>query len=137
MFGGGFFYAPFTQSAQYGIPIVAPDVLGGFGPWSSYITNVTFKARWLVMDLTVGGASPTLHIQLGLGPPGGEIVWQPSLATGLGGVVNGFRFVLDAAGNGVRNLAFPITVDEGLQLSARGRVTPAVGIVTVNIAMWG
>ena len=135
IFGGGFFFAPFSQSAQYSIQIacVAPPA---YGPWSSYITNVTFKARWLTVWLYNGLAGVNWSIQLGLGPPGGEVLWQPSLATGLLGAVDGFTFHMESNLLGFPVLSFPISLETGQQLSARGR-TALVGLVTVRIAMWG
>lgn len=135
IFGGGFFFAPFSQSAQYSIQIacVAPPA---YGLWSSYITNVTFKARWLTVWLYNGLAGVNWSIQLGLGPPGAEVLWMPSLATGLLGAIDGFTFHMETNFWSHPVLAFPISLETGQQLSARGR-TALVGLVTVRIAMWG
>lgn len=135
IFGGGFFFAPFTQTAVYRVT-VACVVPGVYGAWSSYITNITFKARWMSLMLTLGAPGQQWEIQLGLGPIGAEVVWQPSLATGLGGVIDGFLFPVNADNTSSHCISFPITLDAGLQLSARGREVN-VGFCNVQMIMWG
>lgn len=139
LFGGGFFYAPFTQTFTFTAACIGDVNPVVPGPWVP-IVDPAFPAgspggRWMQVTIwngvIVAGLGQYL-VQLGLGAPGFEAPWQPN--GGLGGFMANFSAVAgDVAVHW--DYSFPITLTAGNRISIRC-VGVSAGTLTVNLGIW-
>lgn len=137
LFGGGFFFSPFTRSIPNVLSgLVTDAVADTFGPWMQ-VFSPTPAARWMYFRLFNNSDVAFYKVSFGLGLPGSEVQWQPSLpAFGW----DGFPFDFDAL-NMIQPTwfySFPVTLEPGTQLSARiSKLTPGAGTADLVLCMWG
>jgi len=132
MFGGGFFFEPFTQAASYGIFTLTNGAGPGiYGAWVE-ITPASIHGRWMQVDLANPSGPIGVHaVQLGRGPAGFEAFWIPS------GPVGGLYAAM-AAGvtHPPRSYVFPISLDLNTRLVARS-AGAALETITLIVNVWG
>lgn len=138
MFGGGFFFSPFTHTNLFQVTCICPG--GGlnlYGPWVLGWTP-TPRGRWCQINATLPPTTGRYCVQLGLGAPGAEVIWQPS-ALGGGGGSFGFPFVVDVALNEpVAMYTFPISLEAGLRLTVQAsKDTPGASPFNIILSIWG
>jgi hypothetical protein len=133
VFGGGFFFAPFTvtQLDRWGCFCLGTG-LANFGPWQQVTPN-TIRARWMQVFITLPFLAGTYYIQIGLGTPGTEVLWQPNA-----GSIGAFRFIANVAlDEPIANYVFPISLDSGQRMVIRASSDTIATIINVIICVWG
>jgi hypothetical protein len=138
LFGGGFFFAPFSQTQLFQVTTIPPGpALNNYSPWLQ-VSASTPRGRWLQLYATLPTAAGRYAVLLGLGAPGLEVQWQPS-GLGSGGGAFGFTFVVDAGlTEPVISYSFPISLEPGLRLSVcTSRDVAAPAPFNVMICIWG
>jgi hypothetical protein len=134
MSGGGFFFSGFSKCAAFPGLVVTPDV-GAYGVWAHGVPAFVLphRARFIQVDMEPSGliAGPTF-IQLGTGPIGSEILWQPTGGNG----VQAFTLVWTAlfTWHNPYSITFPSSLLPGTELCARANI--AAGVQTVTISFY-
>lgn len=148
LFGGGFFFEPFNQTVMAYTTAVA-GLPGAPGAWT-VLLDPTPRGRWLQIALHTSGLNVGVYmVQLGLGPAGAEVPWQPAIYYS-GGVLQpiadgvGFwsdvRAFFDGVGTVNRpvppsSYSFPISLQRGQRLSCRS-IGVAGQAVPVQVLIW-
>lgn len=131
--GGGFFFAPFTKTEVDGTALLIPGGgLAVYGPWAQ-VSNPTFRGRWMQLNGRLPNIAGSYQVQLGLGPAGLQAVWQPN-----SGTLQAFLFSADIALNEPPQMyTFPISLDAGQALWARGSFAGAPTVFNLVVSIWG
>lgn len=129
LFGGGFFFAPFNNTATYGNVALTNGALPGVpGAWVE-VTAASIQGRWLQIDIFNPSVANSYAVQLGTGAAGSEVLWQPT--TGLGG----FWAEMPALTvHPPRSYSFPITLQPNTRIAARSAgAALATIVIIVNV----
>lgn len=134
VFGGGFFYNPFTQTIVQTITLLIPGA--GLANFSAYlpVQNPTaFKGRWLQLQMFAPAQAGTYHVQLSIGASGFEVPWQPT-----GGNPGRFIFLVNVGlTEPALNYNFPISLERGVRLAARASTNGGPTAANFTISIWG
>lgn len=129
--GGGFFFGSFSRS----VIMLVGFPTAGFGPaaWTT-MAICPFKGRWVNVRFTDTAATLTgvYYMQLALGAPGSEVLWQPSINGGVYTV--GFPFTVPAivTGNELRDFSFPTLIPSGSVISVRCGASTQPGVTALQ-----
>lgn len=141
IFGGGFFYAPFTTTVLFQPVVTTSGAPGVFGAWVPATTGLNFQGRW--MDVRIFGPTgivgDIVGVQLGLGAAGAETPWQPNSAPPGSFAVFAFRwFPAGASQYPTDGYSFPISLPFNNRLSIRSLGgMAAINTFIVSITIWG
>ena len=140
VFGGGFFYSPFTQL------ITTPNNMTtgvnlAYGPWLLTPVSVVARVhvRWMQINFIANTAtSKSYNTQLGLGAPGAEV----SILESAGGAGTGaFRCRFDNFSQKQCGwmYSFPVDIPPGVPLSVRCQSADSnlAETLSVIISAWG
>jgi hypothetical protein len=133
VFGGGFFFAPFTITQLDQQALGCPGTgLPNFGLWQQLTPN-TIRGRWMQIFCRLPNVVGTYYIQLGLGAPGAEILWQPNAGT-----IGAFVFTVNAAlEDPIANYIFPISLDSGQRMVTRASSNTIATVINTVLCVWG
>jgi hypothetical protein len=134
---GGFFYSPFHQCTALAQLTFFCGV-GVYSGWHHAVAPgsslIPHRTRFIHIDISSQGAGVGVYyVQLGLGPVGSEVLWQPS---------DGNGFYLDLSLAGVLNswkspysFDFPVGLGPNQEISARGMlfVGPPLQTLVVKV----
>ncbi len=120
IFGGGFFYQPFQNTALY-YGMLTTGEYHEFGAWAQFTASLPFPGRWV--DLRSYQEQPTseFRVQLGIGPAGSETIWQPTVSSGILGFPFSYFGLVSAISVPPIIYSFPVTVGQGVRICGRAQ----------------
>jgi hypothetical protein len=133
-FGGGFFFAPFTSTQVIGTFTVTSGAgLAVLGPWvhRNPVLLTAGATRWMELDVWPAVYGSEFTVQIGIGPAGSEVLFQPS--TGNGFFIDWFSQILWTV---PFRISFPVSVPVGSEFSIRCASAPAPGQAVINCAIY-
>ena len=133
-FGGGYFFGPFSKTNGIGLTGVNPGaVVGAYGAWvHSNPLTLTAGGRWLQVNIWPNAYGAIYTVQLGLGPAGSEILFQPS--DGSGFYMDWFSAIKWAV---PFVISFPVTVPPQTDISIRCASAPGgTNQISATLYIW-
>lgn len=133
-FGGGFFFGSFTTTQGFGQYVIVPSgAVGVYGAWSHILPiKLTSGGRWLMLQIYPQDYGSVYELQIGLGPAGAEVPFQPTDGTGF--YLDWFDTIKWTVPNVI---SFPVNVGVGQELSLRCWSDPPSGpALSVYIYLW-
>jgi hypothetical protein len=132
--GGGYFYGPFVSAQGFGTFNITPGVgLGVYGLWAHLAPPIpTGRGRWLELLIWPDGYGSIYTVQIGLGIPSAEGLYQPSDGTGF--YIDWFSAIKWIV---PFRISFPTSTGKGKELCVRCASIPGAGLdLHAAIYLW-